>query len=341
MRLAVVVLSYNTRDLLRRALHSVLASAALTAERLTVDLLVVDNASPDGSAALVQAEFPQVHLLASPVNLGYTGGNNLALQWLGFTLGVAHALPSDLSPLVPPDFVLLLNADTEVLGDALWQMVQVLVNEPNVGACGANLRYGDGRFQHGAFAFPTLAQIALDLFPLAGVRGFHRLINSRWNGRYGQHQWQGGEPFAVDFVLGAALMVRRAVIQQIGGLDDGFYLYCEEMDWALRMGLAGWQVKAAPTAHVVHYEGQSSKQVRWPAFVRLWQSRLRFYAKYRTLYPPGYLWIVRQLISGGLWWRTSLANRRFAQGEISGTAWQAERDAYATIQRLLANQHVD
>ena len=341
MRLAVVVLSYNTRDLLRRALQSVLASAALTADRLTIDLLVVDNASPDGSAAMVQAEFPQVHLLASPVNLGYTGGNNLALQWLGFAIGLDRALPSDLDPLTPPDFVLLLNADTEVLDDALWQLVQVLVNEPTVGACGANLRYGDGRFQHGAFAFPTLAQIALDLFPLAGVRGFHRLSNSRWNGRYGQYQWQGREPFAVDFVLGAALMVRRAVIQQIGGLDDGFYLYCEEMDWALRMGLAGWQIKAVPTAQVIHYEGQSSKQVRWSAFVRLWRSRLRFYAKYRTLYPPGYLWSVRQLLRGGLWWRTYLADRRFAEGELTGVAWQAERAAYAAIQRMLTGQIVD
>jgi len=341
MRLAVVVLSYNTRDLLRQALQHVLASAALTADRLAVDLVVVDNASPDESAALVQAEFPQVHLLASPNNLGYTGGNNLALQWLGFPVGRAHALPAGLAPLPAPDFVLLLNADTAVLEDALWQMVQVLLNDPAVGACGANLRYGDGRFQHGAFAFPTLAQLALDLFPLAGVRGFHRLSNSRWNGRYDQRQWQGREPFAVDFVLGAAIMVRSAVIQQIGGLDDGFYLYCEELDWALRMRLAGWQVNAVPTAQVIHYEGQSSKQVRWPAFVRLWRSRLRFYAKYRTLYPPAYGWIVRQLIRSGLWWRTRLADRRFAQGELTGVAWQAERDAYAAIQRLLAALSVE
>ncbi len=337
MRLAVVVLSYNTRDLLRQAVESVLASAACTADRLAVDLLVVDNASPDGSADMVAAEFPQVYLIASPVNLGYTGGNNLALQHLGFAIGRADedAAPSARAPLPTPDFVLLLNADAAVVADALWQMVQVLAANPRVGACGAHLRYGDGHFQHGAFAFPGLAQIALDLFPLTGLRGVQRLYNSRWNGRYAQALWQGRAPFRVDFVLGAALMVRGAVIRQIGGLDDGFFLYCEEMDWAMRMGLAGWQVQAVPTAQVIHYEGQSSKQVRWSAFVRLWQSRLRFYAKYRTLYGPGYGWLIRALIGVGFWWRTQQANRRFAQGTLTGSEWQAERNAYATIRQLL------
>ena len=336
MRLAVVVLSYNTRDLLRQALQSVLAAAARSADHLTVELLVVDNASADGSAAMVQAEFPQVHLIASAVNLGYTGGNNLALQTLGFLLGAAGQAnrPPD-HPAVPPDFVLLLNADAEIVGDALWQMVQVLVNEPTVGACGAQLQFGDGRFQHGAFAFPGLAQTALDLFPLTGLRGMHRLYASRWNGRYPQDLWQGKALFAVDFVLGAALMVRGAVISQIGGLDDGFFLYCEEMDWALRMHLAGWTIKAVPTAQVIHHEGQSSKQVRWPAFVRLWQSRLRFYAKYRLRYQVGYLAALRLLIWLGFWWRTQRADQRFAQGQLTGTEWQAERAAYHTIQQLL------
>lgn len=337
MRLAVVILSYNTRDLLRQALQSVFTASTLTADRLTVDVLVVDNASPDGSANMVRAEFPQAHLIASPVNLGYTGGNNLALQTLGFPIGAFNQaqVTGEQNAIATPDFVLLLNADTEVIGDALWQMAQLLASEPQVGACGARLRYGDGSFQHGAFAFPGLAQIAIDFLPLTGVPGAQRLHNSHWNGRYAQALWQGKAPFAVDFVLGAALMVRGTVIRQIGSLDDGFFLYCEEMDWALRMQLAGWRCKVVPTAQVVHYEGQSSKQVRWSAFIRLWQSRLRFYAKYRTIYGPGYLWCVKRLIRLGLWWRTQRADHAFARGSITGTNWQAERDAYTAIRRLL------
>ena len=125
----------------------------------SVDIIVVDNASRDGSVELVATEFPQVHLVASPDNLGYTGGNNLALNLLGFHVN-APAFPAAL-PLAPqPSFVLLLNADTEIVGDALWQMATFLQQRPTVGVCGANLRYGDGRFQHGAFAFPSLFQVA-------------------------------------------------------------------------------------------------------------------------------------------------------------------------------------
>lgn len=333
-RLGVIILNYNTRDLLRRCLQSVLRSATVTAERLAVDLLVVDSASTDDSAAMVATEFPAVHLIASPTNLGYTGGNNLGIKAFGFTIDSSR-YQSPIAHLPMPNYILILNADTEVNEDALWQMAHFLETTPTAGACGAHLHYGDGSFQHGAFKFPSLAQLVLDFFPLVGLPGMHRLHNSGINGRYPQALWRGTDPFPVDFVLGAALMVRGDLIRQIGALDDGYFMYCEELDWAVRMKLAGWQRYIVPSARVTHYEGQSSKQVRWSAFVRLWRSRLRFYRKYQGRHPIGYLTAVRLTIALGLRWQLWQVDRRFAKGQIDGIAWQEERAAYKEVTRIV------
>ena len=358
-RLGVIIVSYNVRDLLRNCLRSVFASAAHSVEWLHVDVTVVDNASHDGSAAMVAAEFPHVKLMASEKNLGFTGGNNLALQELriadgelrradgegqiarGELRGATPApIPSPQSPVPnppPPDFVLLLNPDTEIVDDALGRMVNCLLERPRAGACGAQLRYGSGQFQHGAFRFPSLAQVAMDVLPLAevpGVRRFlPRLLDSGLNGRYAQSLWQETQPFAVDFVLGAALMVRVEAIRQVGVLDDGYFMYCEEMDWCLRLQQAGWTVYAVPSASVIHYEGQSSKQVPWVTVERLWRSRFRFYHKHKSLYPHGYVLAVRALVQVGLSTRGWLARRRFARGEISGTALGDELSTYQQISK--------
>jgi GT2 family glycosyltransferase len=230
--------------------------------------------------------------------------------------------------------VLLLNADAEVQGDALFQMTRFLVATANAGACGPKLFYPDGAFQHGAFRFPNLVQVVLDFFPLTGLPGAYRLHNSRLNGRYPAWCWQGAAPFAVDFVLGAALMVKGEAIRQVGGLDDDFYMYCEEMDWCLRLAEAGWQIYAVPTAHVVHHEAQSSRQVRWASVEQLWRSRLRFYRKYARRYPLGYIQAVRGVIRLGTAWRARQARHRFAIGAANGVEIACELAAYATIARL-------
>jgi N-acetylglucosaminyl-diphospho-decaprenol L-rhamnosyltransferase len=353
--LSIIVVSYNVRDLLRTCLHSIFASASHSAEWLNVDVIVVDNASHDGSADMVAAEFPNVHLVASAENLGFTGGNNLALTNLGFSLdsrrqtvdggwrmadgegrGAKDDIPDPQPPI--PDFILLLNPDTELVDDALGKMVTFLRDHPTAGACGARLCYSDGCFQHGAFHFPTLMQIALDLLPLAEIPGVRRflphLLDSRWNGRYPQQQWRGQDPFPVDFVLGAALIVRAEPIRQVGLLDDGYFMYCEEMDWCLRLRQAGWTVHALPTARVIHHEGQSSRQVRWRSFERLWRSRFRFYRKHTIYYPPGYLLWMKLLVQFALILRRWQARRRFASGRISGDALGAELAAYEGIRGI-------
>ncbi len=333
INVAVGVVRYNTCDLLRRCLASVHRAAAAAGAAFAVQTVVVDNASADGSPAMVAAEFPHVRLLALDGNLGFTGANNLALASLGFSVPARPGRTSLGGSR--PDSVLLLNPDAELEPEALAEMASFLASTSQAGVCGARLSYGNGRFQHGAFRFPTLFQVALDFFPLAGLPGAHRLHNSRLNGRYPAALWAGRTPFRVDFVLGAAMMVAGAAIEAAGGLDDGFFMYCEEMDWCLRLAEAGWSCWAVPTARVTHHEAQSSRQVRWDAYRRLWRSRLRFYAKHRRRYSAGYRLALRLLISAGLARRAAAAERTFARGGASGTAVAAELAAYRDVRRMV------
>lgn len=352
IQLAVIVVSYNVRDLLRRCLRSLMQAARSdAADSLDVQIIVVDNASSDGSAEMVTSEFPQVHLIASRENLGFTRANNLALQKLGFSTEEERvgkkersAFPASFSPSsfflnaapthARPDYVLLLNPDTEVTDSALPRLVNFLEQTPHAAVCGAELRYGDGSFQHSAFRFPGLFQVLFDLFPPLGVPGGYRLLNSRLNGRYPVAWWSRGKPFPVDFVLGAAMLVRGAAIDAVGGLDEGYWMYCEEMDWCRRFKRAGWSIYALPNARVVHHEAQSSRQRRWESQVHLWHSRFRFYAKYHDDFPTGTLATIRLLVRAGMAWEAKRLERRFATGELDGIALAKALTAIDTISHI-------
>ena len=132
-------------------------------------------------------------------------------------------------------------------------------------------------------------------------------------------------------------MVKAEVIQQVGLLDEGYFMYCEEMDWCLCIRNAGWQILALPSAQIVHHEGQSSKQVRWTSFVRLWRSRLRFYSKHHERYSLLQRLGVRCLLAINLTWRKRSVLRRFASGAISGTSVAEELAAYDQVLALVKN----
>ena len=291
-RLAVIIVSYNVRDLLRACLAATCASLRRSRE-LDGELWVVDNASADGSARMVAAEFPDVHLIANSANLGFAGGNNQAIQVLGFETGLL------------PDLVLLLNPDAEPLEDAIGMMAHFLLAHPDAGGAGAQLSYPDGRFQHGAFRFPGLWQLWLDLFPPRP----RRLLDSRLNGRYPRRRYAAGEPFAVDFVLGAALMVRREAITAVGLLDEGYFMYAEEVDWCWRMRRSGWPFYCVPAARVIHHGGASAGQFRSSSFLDLWRSRQRLYARF---YGP-----VRRRLAAGMV-RIGMRNVAFRASAAAG-----------------------
>jgi N-acetylglucosaminyl-diphospho-decaprenol L-rhamnosyltransferase len=263
LRLAVVIVSWNVRELLASCLRSLFVD--LQHSGLEADVWVVDNASADGTPELVADAFSEVHLIASEENLGFAAGNNLALQ------AILRNASRDLRRSV----VWLLNPDTEVQPGATVELLNTVNSHASVGVVGAKLLYPDGSLQHGAFRFPGLSQLAFELFPLPA-----RLYDTRINGRYPRQLYDGEAPFPIGHPLGASMMVRAEAIAEVGLLDEGYRMYCEEIDWCWRMRKAGWRALCAPAAEVIHHAGQSTSQVPVSSFVNLWTSRARLYARH-------------------------------------------------------------
>ena len=257
--LTVIIVSWNVHDLLVACLGSL--QADLERAGLAADIWVVDNGSTDGTPEAVARDFPAVRLIARRDNPGFAAANNQALR---------AALDAS-----PPRYFWLLNPDTEVLPGATAALIAALETHSRVGVAGAKLLYPDGALQHSAFRFPGLVQLAFDLFPFPP-----RLYETRLNGRYPRRLYDGDVPFFVDHPLGAAMMVRTEAVQQVGLLDEGYRIYCEEIDWCWRMRRAGWRALCVPAARVVHYAGRSTGQVPVSSFVHLWTSRARLYARH-------------------------------------------------------------
>lgn len=310
--LGIVIVSWNVRDLLARCLDSVYAG--LTHSNLRGEVWVVDNASGDGSTEMVRHRFPQAHLIANADNRGFAAANNQALRAMGF--GNAQS----------PRYAILLNPDTEVRGDALGVLVRFMDETPPAGVCGARLIYSDGSFQHSAFGFPTLAQVFLDFFPL-----HWRLLESPLNGRYSRRLYERGEPFAIDHPLGAAMMVRREAIAQVGLLDEGFRIYVEEIDWCMRIKQAGWAVYCVPRAEVIHHEARSTRQVRPQMIVALWRSRFYLFEKH---YSPAFRWLARRIVRAGMRAEARRAREAYRRGELNEEELAARLTAYQEVAAL-------
>lgn len=327
-QISIIIVSWNVRDLLAACLASVYADLARSG--LEAQVWVVDNASSDGSPEMVRTQFPQANLIGNSHNPGFAAANNQAIRQ---SMALASQLSGGRAPGPRPpasEFgrgetkaVLLLNPDTEVRPGALATMAGWLEREPRAGVIGARLFYGDGAFQHSAFRFPRLLQIAFDLFPLPG-----RLAESRLNGRYPRALYEGGAPFEIDHPLGAAMLVRGEAIQQVGLLDEGFYMYCEEIDWCMRIKAAGWRNYCAPGAHIVHHAAKSTGQIRMAAFVNLWRSRRRFYAKH---YDPATQAAARALVLAGMRYQAAKARRAHRQGLLPEAALTAQLAAFAEV----------
>lgn len=266
----VVIVNWNTRDLLRRCLESVLSSTGIH-----LRVCVVDNASSDDSAAMVAAEFPQVLLIANDRNLGYPAANNQGLRALGF--GTSPAEPVD----GVPRYALLLNADTEVPADGLAQVVAFADGMDEVGVVGPKLVRLDGSLDLACRrSFPTPA---VSLYRMTGLsRLFPR---SRRFGRYNLTYLDENETAEVDSVVGAFMLVRAETIQEVGLLDEAFFMYGEDLDWAYRMKAAGWHVFYYPEVTVLHVKRASSRQ-NPRARVEFWRAMEVFYRKHYAVGMP-------------------------------------------------------
>jgi hypothetical protein len=268
-KLSVIIVTWNVREFLDRALASVYASWG---ERPGLDVIVVDNASRDGTVEMVRSDYPQVRLIANRDNRGFTGGNNQGLA-------AAHG-----------DYLLLLNADTEVRCDALARLVTYLEEHPDVGLVAPHLLNPDGTTQSSRRRFPTLPTLFLESTWLQGLAP-HRLL-----ARYYIEDRPVDVEQTVDWVTGAAMMVRRDVVDDVGGLDEGFFMYSEELDWCRRIHAAGWTVAYIPTANIVHYGGKSSEQVATARHLYFQTSKIRYTRKYHGAFAAGSLrwWLMTQ-----------------------------------------------
>ncbi len=303
MDVSIVIVSWNVKDLLRQCLQSLLA-AGPSAAHLTTEIIVVDNASTDASPGMVRAEFPQVQLIASERNLGYAGGNNT---------GAAAAQGR---------FVFLLNPDTIVKPNVLALMVAYMEAHPSVGALGPQLLWPDGMVQSSRRRFPTLGSLFWESTLLEQWFPHNRYAQS-----YHLADLPPDQPRKVDWVVGAALMIRQEAWLQVGPMDEPFFMYFEETDWCRRSAEAGWETHYLPTAQVTHYEGKSSEQVMAARTLRFQRSKLHYTRKY---FGSGWAMVLRlflwatfafQWVEESLKWlighrRTLRRERMVAYGQV-------------------------
>jgi len=311
MDLGIAIVSYNTRRLTEDCLASVYCS--LAGASLQARVWVVDNASMDGSAAMVRDRFPQATLIASERNLGFAGGTNLAAEQM-----VAEG--------ARPRYLMLLNPDTVVHSDALERMVRFMDLNSEVGVAGARLLNADGSLQHSAFHFPTLLMTAFDF-----VQVPNRVRESCLNGRYPQRRYERGMPFAIDHPLGAVMLIRWKTWEQVGALDTGFFMYCEEIDWCMRARRLGWRCLCVPQAVVTHFGGQSARQFRDAMYVALWTSRKRLFDKH---YGRAYQWAAGRIARLGMRSCTKLAVDLRTDIQMTAAEAEGRLSAYRQVEEL-------
>jgi GT2 family glycosyltransferase len=261
--LSIVIVSWNVREDLRECLQSLLREEGSRLESGEIEIIIVDNASTDGTAEMVNLEFPQVKLLVNSQNLGYTKANNI---------GINHSRGK---------YILLLNPDTIVHQGALQALIDCAESHPEVGIIGAKLLNPDGSVQRSARSFPD---IGAGLFRNTFLG---RLFpNNPFVRRYLLVDFGYDEVREVDWVSGAAMLVRRDLIERIGGLDERFWAYCEDVDLCWRAWQAGYKVLFCPNAVITHKVGRSSDQRLVPSLIQHHKSMWLFYLKnYRHRYP--------------------------------------------------------
>lgn len=275
--LAIVIVNYNVRDLLRNCLRTVFASQG----PLSFAVVVVDNNSGDGSVEMVQREFPQVHVIANDANVGYPAANNQGLRFLGVEADDA------------PRYALLLNPDTELPPNALAHFVAYLDEHADVGVVGPKLVLPDGTLDLACRrGFPS------PMVSLYRFLGLSRLFpDSARFGRYNMTFLDEDELADVDSVVGAFMMLRVAAIQRVGLLDERFFMYGEDLDWAKRIKDAGWRVVYNPTVTVKHVKRASSRQNRRKAQYEFYRAMPIFYYKHYRQQTP---WWLHSLVMVGI-----------------------------------------
>lgn len=249
MDLSIVIVNWNTQALLHDCLHSVCEGLG----SLRAEIIVVDNASSDGSADMVRMGFPAVELLESKKNLGFAGGNNIALE------------------RAKGRYVLLLNTDTLVHGSVLPDAVAWMDQHLEVGVMGPRVLNSDGSVQASCSAFPSLRFLTLQTL------GLTRL--ARWDA-YRMTGWDRSTERHVDVISGAAMFVRTSAMREVGLLDEAFFFYGEETDWCRRFARAGWEIVFVPIKEITHFGNGSAAKLNHRRDVMMTEGTTRFHLKH-------------------------------------------------------------
>lgn len=249
MKLSILIVSWNTKQLTLDCLQSVYEYPPA----YEFDVWVVDNDSSDGSAEAVADLFPQAHLICSAKNVGFAGGNNLAIEQ------------------ITAEYVLLLNPDTVVKPHALTELVRFLDETPRAGVAGSMLLNPDESLQPSCHPSPTLSRELWRLLHLDKLYPY---------GAYHMHKWDMTQPREVDIIQGASMMIRTAILDKIGFMDGDYFMYSEEVDLCYRLQKAGWHIFWVPSSKVIHYGGQSTRQVATNMFLQLYLGKLMYFRKH-------------------------------------------------------------
>ena len=298
---SIVIVSWNTRDLLRDCLQSI----SFQAGPVLLEVIVVDNHSSDGSADMVAMEFPWVRLIRNAANRGFAAANNQGIC-------VARGR-----------YVLLLNPDTLILDGAIAKAVRFADQYPKAAVVGCRTVCGDGSLQYNCFMFPSLLNLAFSLTRLAKV-----LRGSRLFGRDRMSWWDYATPRVVDVVAGCYMLVRRLAIDDVGLMDESYFMYSEEADWCWRFWRRGWETMYTPDACIVHFRQASTSQSAAEMRVLQRRSILMFLEKKsgkRARYIANAMFVLVSVLGLPL-----LAFQRLAGGqaaEAAGRRWRLSLQA--------------
>jgi len=257
MDLSVIIVNWNTKDLLCQCIDSL----AQTVKKIDTEIFVVDNGSTDGSVAAIREKFPRVRLVENQVNLGFARANNQAIS------------------LSSGEYLLLLNPDTKVKDEAIPQMLSFMNAHAKAGLVGGQLLNADESKQNSIANFPSLATELLNKSLLRW------LFPEKFPGK--ERDYPG--PVEVESVIGACMLVRRKAVEQVGLLDEEFFLFLEETDWCYRIKKAGWEIYHIPGAKLLHFQGKSAEVEKAKARIEYYRSRYRYFRKNRGSFQTSVL----------------------------------------------------
>lgn len=257
MDLSIVIVNWNTKGYLVRCLRSIFEAG----KKDSREVFVIDNGSGDGSADEVKRTFPTVRLIENEENLGFARAVNQGLR------------------LSPGRYHLLLNPDTQIKEGSIETLLFFMDSHPEAGIAGVQLLNADESKQNSIANSPTLATELLN----------KSLLRWLFPGRYPGKEEVYREPIKVESVIGACMMVRKKAIEEVGLLDEDYFLFLEETDWCYRMRKAGWEVYHVPTAEVYHFQGKSAEANIGMAKIEYYRSRYQFFRKHYGQLPSTFL----------------------------------------------------